>query len=141
MFGSSSSHAGPIQATGIRELVRDFNKLDKDLAKNIKSEIKDVAGVVAEEAKATALRKDLYDTGKLVKSIRPSFRSGRAYVRAGAKRKSFPYPVVYEYGGRGTDSIGPRAFLQPALDAKEEEVVKKLDDTIGSLGQDHGFTH
>ena len=67
---------------------------------------------------------------------RPKSSGARKGKYAG---KPFPYPAVYEYGGRsGGSATGPRAFLAPAVakssDLIREELTKVMDNTARDAG-------
>jgi hypothetical protein len=110
-----NARGGTIAVEGLDELVRDFRRMSPALAKGLR------------------------DSGRLLRGTRRFAKASSAGVRNYARRKGFAYPMVYEYGGRGGGRSGPRAFLEPALDNKEEAVIEALDDMLGRLGTEHGF--
>jgi hypothetical protein len=134
-----NARGGTIAVEGLDELVRDFRRMSPALAKGVREELKAVAGIVEEEARDVAEAKGLRDSGRLIRGTRRFAKASSAGVRNYARRKGFAYPMVYEYGGRGGGRSGPRAFLEPALDNKEEAVIEALDDMLGRLGTEHGF--
>ncbi len=119
---------------GFKELVKAIRKMEPVLRKEMRVKLRAAGQVVSDEAKAEARRQGLYDTGKLVRSIRIALRARSVRVVVGAKRKSwkFPkgynYPKRYEYG-----QGGKRAFLRPALAAKQEEAVQKFAEILDEL--------
>jgi hypothetical protein len=59
-------------------------------------------------------------------------RGAKALVQETATRNGYSYPKIYEYG---RDSAwqrekGPRPFLEPALEAKQGEVLFALDEML-----------
>lgn len=123
-----------VRVEGLNQLVRDFGKIEKDLRKELQAELKDLARIVQREAQEIATAKGLVRTGKLVRSIRPSVRGGRAFIRETATNKGYAYPRIYEYGHDGV-----RSFMQPALEAKRNEVYEGLDDMLDRLTDRNGF--
>lgn len=64
-------------------------------------------------------------------------RSGgliRSYVG-----KDFVYPMVYEYGGRGGNLTGPRAFLNPALMKSRDKIIARFDKALEDASVKAGF--
>lgn len=139
--------AGAVKVEGLRELVRDFRKMGKHVVRDVQRELGDVAKVVADEARSIAEAKDLRRSGDLVRSIRPRVRGATALVRASATHRGFNYPRRFEFEGgrRGASDAshfrgrGPRAFLGPALDAKEGEIVDAMNDVLDRLTSRNGF--
>jgi len=116
-----------VRVQGLRELQRDFRKLSKDLSKEVREELKKAAEPVRKEA------------ADLFSGISADSASGyRVAVRARG--------VSVEQRRRRTTGLRPdygrlqmRRALLPALDAKQDEVVKGLDHMLGRLAGDHGF--
>lgn len=86
--------------TGLAELQRDLNKVNKAAKKEVREGLKQVADPVVREAKQVAMQKGLFDTGQLVRKITKGVSQKGVFIRANAKRGGFPYPAIYEYGGR-----------------------------------------
>ncbi|MBT9156866.1 MAG: hypothetical protein DDT37_01857 [Firmicutes bacterium] len=115
---------------GFKEMMKKIRKMEPVMRKEMRTRLKTAGRIVSDEAKVRAKQQGLYDTGKLVRSIRVGLRARSAVVVVGAKRegrkggkyeKGYNYPKRYEYGqGR------KRAFLRPALAAKREEAVREL---------------
>ena len=125
----------------------DFRKklkaLEPGLDKEVKAGMRKIGKKVATQAKAIAGVKGLNRSGELIRKIAPSVRMDGTTIRAKAVRKEgrnapFAYPAVYEYGGRGGDSVGPRAFLEPAVEAMwddiQQEVEHLVDETMRKAG-------
>lgn len=128
-----------VRVEGLSELIRDLGKLERGIRKEIRGELKDVAEIVAEQARDNAREQGLVDSGRLVKLTKPFARGSTAGVRSGATRDGYPYPARYEFGGRGANAVGPRAYLRPALDEKTSDVVDALGDVIDRLTSASGF--
>ena len=125
--------AGTVRVDGLRELIRDFKKVEKGLAREIRREIKSIAKIVSVEAQRIAFAKGLWETGELIKMTKPAVRGAVGLVRASATNKGYAYPFVYEYGGRGAGKSGPRAWVNPALDNKQREVVEAFEDVLDKV--------
>lgn len=128
-----------VDVHGLQALIRSFNRMDKSLGKELRKELKDVARIVSTEARDIALHKGLLDTGRLIRTTRPAVRGETALVRTTANNKGYQYPMIFEYGGRGETGIGPRAYLEPALQNKREDVIEALDEMLGRLASENGF--
>lgn len=128
-----------VRVEGLQELIRDFGRLEKGIAKEVRAELKDVAGIVAEEARSIAESVGLRDSGRLIRTTRPFARGATAGVRTTATRNGYPYGLRYEFEGRGGDAAGPRAYLAPALEEKSDAVVEELGEVIDRLTSAHGF--
>ena len=140
-------------------LVEDYAKwrkavkeLDTGLEKELKAGLRQLGVKVSDKAKSEAASKGLVATGELMRKISPSVRMKDVVIAAKAKRpassgsrggryagKPFPYPAIYEYGGRsGGSATGPRAFLAPAVekssDLIREELTKVMDNTARDAG-------
>lgn len=134
---------GSVRVEGLSQLIRDFNRMDKQLARDLRRELLAVGQIVADEARDVQVPdQDLAagqsgddgkrNTGRLQKGIRPRMRGTATIVENRTKRDGYVYPAVYEYG-KG------RPFLEPALDAKTEDVVQALDDMLDRLVSANGF--
>ena len=106
--------------------------MGSDLNKDIDKELKKAAGVVAEEARG---RFHLVPTGGSAASaegFKPRTKGfGKAVVQQSKRRRT---------GKRGDyGALQMRMALVPALEAKQGEVVRILDDMLERLGSRHGF--
>ena len=131
---------------------RAVKELDTGLEKELKAGLRQLGVKVSDKAKSEAASKGLVATGELMRKISPSVRMKDVVIAAKAKRpassgsrggryagKPFPYPAIYEYGGRsGGSATGPRAFLAPAVekssDLIREELTKVMDNTARDAG-------
>lgn len=116
-----------VQITGLKELQRDLKRADAELPKQLRVAVKGIGQTVADEAKRIAEGNGLVLTGRLVRSIRPSVRGMTAVIRDTAKQRGFNYPVRYEFGDR------KRPFLVPAVQRKEGEIVRDLEEVINRV--------
>ena len=131
---------------------RAVKELDTGLDKELKAGLRQLGVKVSDKAKTEAASKGLVASGQLISKIAPSVRLRDVVIAAKAKRpassgsrggryagKPFPYPAVYEYGGRsGGGATGPRAFLAPAVqkssDLIRDELLKVMDNTARNAG-------
>lgn len=144
MRGRGGVVGGSVRVEGLGALIRDFQRMDKQLAKDLRRELIDVGKIVAEEAKDTQMPSQglaggqpgedgKANTGALQKSIRARMRGTSTIVESRRPTgRKFAYGAIYEYE-KG------RPFLEPALDAKTEEVVEALDDMLSRLVSANGF--
>ena len=125
-----------VEVEGVARTLAAFKTFQGNVAKGMKLELKAAAGLVATEAKKIAEAKGLRDTGDLIKSIRPGFKSSYAYVGDKAMHMGGPYnyPARYEYGQGGA-----RAFLRPALDAKRAEVMAATEAMIAKYAAEFNY--
>lgn len=75
-------------------------------------------------------------------SVRGSY--DRRRNRSGALRRSyvgkdFIYPMVYEFGDRGQNTFGARAFLNPALMKSRDMIEKRFLEAIDDAALKAGF--
>lgn len=144
--------ASTVHVDGLKELNKALKAAGDGAEKDLRRELKQAGVIVRDEAQRIARGKNLVDTGALVRGIRIGYRRtsvtvyetasrrssvGRAgfrrssrhqrvasHVRGGGGIVDYPYPVVYEFGGRGQGQLGPRAFMYPALERRSDEVVR-----------------
>jgi hypothetical protein len=139
-----------VTVKGLSELIRDFNRVNKDLAREVRREMLAIGKIVADEAKEQQVpdqnlaagqggEDGVANTGRLQKGIRPRMRGATTIVENRTKGKGgYKYPGIYEYGvsGRGRSR---RPFLVPALEAKQGEVIEALEDMLDRLTSANGF--
>lgn len=125
-----------VQTRGLREFRRDLGRADKTLRKEVDAELKTAAAVVTVEAKSIAEGKSLRESGDLIRSIKPFVRGGTVGVAASARHGGYPYPGRLEYEGRAGGKTGPRAFLNPAVDRKEKQIVNQMEMVLDSIVKD-----
>jgi hypothetical protein len=132
-------------------------ELDAGLDKELKVGLKAIGSKVTTKAQAEAGAKGLLKTGDLIKKIAPSVTQKGVAIVSKAKRESspgtrkfrdgrgrsryagkpFPYPMVYEYGGRG--GSGSRAFLAPAVQKSSQLIMSELEKVIETTASKAGF--
>lgn len=129
-----------IAVQGLDQLVRDFGKINVDLRREVQRELQAVAEIVAVQARADVAASGLVKSGRLQKGIRSRVRGATAIVedRAKAKGSGYPYPGIYEFGVSGRDKKR-RPFLEPALEKKQPEVMRSLEDMLDRLTSKNGF--
>ncbi len=131
--------ASTTQVEGIAELSSALGRLDRRLQRELAAEMRQIASAVAATARDIAERKGLRRSGRLIRSIKPGSRRGGAVVRVTAVREvgkgaPYKYPGIYEFGGRsGFGKVGPRAFLQPAVDEKRDDTFRAVEDLLDRL--------
>lgn len=116
-----------VRVTGLKELQRDLKRADSGLPKALRAEFKSVGRKIADEAQNIAEGKGLVLTGRLVRMIRPQVRGTTAVIRDAAQQRGFNYPARYEFGDR------KRPFLVPAVERKEGELVRDLEDAVNRV--------
>jgi hypothetical protein len=125
-----------IRLRGLKEFDRALGKADKNLRKNLRDGLRDVAEEVAAKARGIAQSKGLRESGDLISKIRPFALTGRAGVRSGASHRGFAYPNRLEYEGRAGSSSGPRASLNPAVNASGGEIERGIERVLDNIGKD-----
>jgi len=121
---------------GWRKSIKD---LDTGLDKELKQGLRTIGVKVTTRAKEWARAQGLVASGDLVRKIAPSVTQKGVAIVAKAKRGTFAYPAVYEYGGRGNLAAGPRAFLTPAVKASEALIRDELGKVIDEVSRKAGF--
>lgn len=117
-----------VRVKGLRELQRDFKRMEGGLNKEVDKALKDAADIVSQDARQRFSSID----ARSAAGFRPRVKGfGRAFVEQRRRRTTGKHP---EYG-----ALQMRRALLPALNAKQGEVIEKLDDMLARLGGDHGF--
>jgi hypothetical protein len=117
---------GTVRVRGLRELQRDFAKMSKTLAKEVRDELKDTAEPVAESAREKISRY----RGARTSTIRPRVTMRSAFVTQGARKVS---------GLRGDFGALQMGLLIDALDENQDKVVHGLERMLDRLGSSNGF--
>jgi hypothetical protein len=125
-----------VRVKGLPELDRALGKADKGLRKNLRDSLRDVAGEVAAEARGIAAQKGLRDSGDLIAGIRPYALTGRSGVRSNAQHRGYAYPRRLEFEDRSGSSWGPRASLNPAVQAKQGDISRGIERLLDNLEDD-----
>jgi hypothetical protein len=126
----------PVEVKGLKELDKALGRADKELRKELRGKLKNVADVVAQEARSIAAQKTKKRTGALVRGIKPFSLSGKAGVRSSAVHGGFPYPKRLEFEGRRGAKFGPRASLNPAVDRNEDRLYKATEQALNEMAQE-----
>lgn len=125
-----------VRFRGLRELDRALGKADRTLRSGLRARLREAGQVVAVKARQIAESKGLRDSGDLIRSIRPFAVTGRAGVRASATHHGYAYPMRLEFEARAGGTYGPRAFLNPAVEAKEHEIVEGMSRFLDVVADD-----
>jgi hypothetical protein len=125
--------ASDVHVTGLRELVRAANQVDRAAGRQLNKELRDTIGSdFVEDTRDRISARGLVSTGRLLGSIKPSVRGANLVVRSSpplnpGPRSAMGYAAVYEFGyGRR------RAFLDPTLDEWQTS-GKLIDEFEGYL--------
>lgn len=121
-----------LQITGLREAIRDLEKLGVSV-----QDLKDAFGQISDQVVSEAGRIVPVQSGKLAGSIRPARTKNKAVVRAGSS--SVPYAGVINYGwsARG---IGPTEFLTGPANDNADEWARQIDRNLQDLIRKYGLT-
>lgn len=128
-----------VRVEGLRPLVRDLGRVEKGLRRELQKELDEIAKMVRDESRDKARGERLVDSGRLVRGIKHRVRGSEAFVRSTATKAGFPYPAVYEFGGRGIGKYGPRAFLMPTVEKQLPQTVSMLEDMLDRLTSANGL--
>lgn len=157
---------GQLIVSNLSQLTKAFKAAEGDLDKRLRRELKAIGGVVQAQAKQNAAAQGLRDSGALINGIEVGFSRGSVSIYETASRRSvvgataytksakasrmglvgdrrsgrglvdYPYPVVYEFGGRGTGQLGPKAFMYPALEQKQQTVMSMFEQLLDRVGSE-----
>lgn len=130
-----------IKVVGLRDLRRDLRRLGPGALKELRSELRDSAQMVAAAAKPGARRR----SGRFAGSIRGQGTNTGAVVRS-----RLPYANVVHWGGttgpghergpgQGSVRISPHPVIPEAADRLEGRIVEELGDGLERLFGRHGF--
>lgn len=120
--------AQPVRVEGLRELERALRASDADSAKELRKGVRDAAKIVSVDARSRAGRFGAFTA----MGIRPRTRPGLvATVEQARRRTTGKRP---DFGG-----LQMRHALVPALEAKEDEVIRHIENLIDTVGREHGF--
>jgi len=124
-----------IRVEGLDALIRDLNRMDRELGRDVQRELQKAARVVSDDAKSIVRQNGLVRSGRMVGSIQ-----GRVVNRSSAvveaRRRNFPrfyYVQIYHGGTWGKPTRGPVPFLYLAVERKQAQVVRMLDEMLGRL--------
>jgi hypothetical protein len=130
-FSGPAEMSEAIRVTGLRELNRAFAECDKELKRELARELKAAGEPVRAAAQGFAASR--------IRNIGPSW----SQMKVGATAKSvYVAPKARRRGGSRRPNLGPLLLdraMEPALDAKSDEVVKRLDGMLDRVGRRAGF--
>lgn len=113
-----------IRVEGLRETTAALGRLDPELRKGMRKELRGIGRLVSDEARSIA--GGFAQTGDTRRGVKPTVRGTTAIVRSTASHRGFNYPrrLEFETGGRG------RPHLAPALDRKRGQVVERIEELV-----------
>ena len=125
-----------IRVEGLDALIRDLNRIDRELGRDVQRELQAAARIVSEDAKSQVRQMGLDGTGNMERSIRPRVvkRSNAIVEARRSYYRRYYYALIYHFGTYGTRpkrSGVPFTYL--ALERKQAEVVRHLDEMLGRL--------
>lgn len=134
MAGSYSS--GTVLVEGLDETLRAFRKVNKNLANDMQNRLRHIAKIVADEAKGVAEFNHLRESGRLIKGIKTQVKYREAYIIETAKnpRNDYPYPMIYEYGGRAR-SAKRKTFGAGAAVTNRSAIGARLANSGSTYGE------
>ena len=130
---------GIVRVEGLREVDRTLRKMDSEMAAGLRSESKDIAEVVARDARTRVP----VVSGKAQGSIKAGAQGKGAYVQGG--KKAVPYYGWLDFGSRTPKTGNPRTvgpwaksgkgprggrFIYAALDSREREVTAAVEHAV-----------
>lgn len=123
-----------IAVEGLRDLMRTLKQMDTTTRRQVRAKLRSVGTIVADGARSIAGSKMTPRSGELVRKIRVSVTQRSVAVVARALKRSPKYPGGYNYPKRHEFANGgARAFMLPALEEKQEEVVQRFEDILDEL--------
>lgn len=137
---------GYVELEGLGELRKTLRRIDAGMGttgrnsiavKAFRDHLRAATTIVSDEGK----RRAPHRTGKLAASIRPRVKGDTGLVVALALKKSKRYPqgyrysrrIEYEGSGGNRDGYGKQAYLGPALEAKADEVARKMEGVLDAI--------
>ena len=121
----------PEYVTGLREAVRDLERLGVDL-----DDIKDAFAEIATYGAEVAARFAPHRSGRLGSSVRGNRAKGKAVVTAGRASVKYAGPINYGWRKR---NIRPARFMQRADEKVGPRAVELLERGIDKAIAKRGF--
>lgn len=115
-----------IKVKGLRELNRDFGRINRELRRDLQKEMQNVASVVSDDAREWATR--LYGPS-VGNKIRPRVRGASAFAESRAQSKG----LRPNFGGK------VMGVLLASRAKKQDEVIRGLEDMLDGLASENGF--
>lgn len=128
--------AGTIRVEGLDALIRDLNRMDRELGRDVQRELQAAARIVSDEAKEQVRNMGLNGSGNMERSIRPRVvkRSNAIVEARRSYYRRYYYALIYHFGTYGTrPKRSGVPFMYLALERKQAEVVRHLDQMLGRL--------
>lgn len=130
-----------IQVEGLRPLLRDLGRIDKDLRRAATAHLRQIARETRDEAARRA------PVGKRPKPARERLRRSYRYsvTQRGASIYTIsPYGAVHEFGGtiepRGVPiRIKRSAAIYGAIGARRRAIEEDVGDLLDAIARVHGF--
>lgn len=129
---SSANREPGITIHGGLELRRAFEAAGDDAINDLKTLNKEVAEIVAEEARRLAP----FRSGKLKTTIKAFGTKSKARVKLG--NKSTPYAAIIQWGNP-IRNIEPNPFMTDALANKRQEVLDTWEIGLEQLLEENGL--
>jgi hypothetical protein len=130
-----------VEVDGLRELRRDLKRAGAQFPKELRAVNLKTAEVVAAEVRRLAPKGPHQGGGTvrpIVASVRALASQSRAQVAVGGART--PHAAVHNYGGTiprfnstARTTILPYPYIEPAIDAKTDEVLAVYDEALDRL--------
>lgn len=129
-----------VRVTGLREVQAAFRKVDADIPKGLRDELRPVAQMIAGESAA----KVPWITGTAARSITPTATQRGAGISMGGARA--PYMPWLDFGGSvgRNDSVkrpvirGGR-YVYPTIEEKMPEIVDAVEAAVVNAAKRAGF--
>lgn len=118
---------GSVKVQGLRELRREFKRIDKDADKEVRDGLREAAQPVREEAANIFARYD----ARSAAGYRVSVRQRGVAVEQSRRRTTGQHP---EFG-----ALQMRRALIPALERREDKVVEGVERVMDMLSRRSGF--
>ena len=125
-----------VRVDGLSELDRALGEAGPELRKDLRRKLKDLAEVVAVDAREKAASRNHRRSGDLVRGIQPFANLGVAGVRSTAVHRGYEYPRRLEWEGGPSGEPGPRASLYPAFEEAKPLVLSEVERILESLAHD-----
>jgi hypothetical protein len=116
-----------VRVKGLRELQAAFRKMDKELGKELRDELREAGKIVQQEATSRFSHVD----ARSAAGYKVRVRARGVAVEQSLRRTTGQHA---QYG-----ALQMRRALQPALESKEGAVVDRLDRMLDKLGKRAGF--
>jgi hypothetical protein len=119
--------AGAVRVKGLKEMQRAFRKMDKDLSKELRSELRAAGNIVRDEARSLFSGID----ARSASGYRTVVRQRGVAVEQRLPRTTGQHP---SYG-----VLQMTRALEPALDTMQSKVIDRVDQMLDRLGGENGF--